>query len=328
MTESEFLERWKTERDIYTAWGGAVVSEILDRLRDFDNSLDASVFLKIAPVPRLKLDDSLLGKAFHRNKPYADPYLDIEDKVGVRFVVLLASDVVRLQKAIEASTKWTSSLDKDYEDDRERRPLEFAYQSKHYVLKAKGSTNFNDINVPEGTPCEVQLRTLLQHAHSELTHDNIYKVQAGTVVSNSVHRTVAKSMALIEAVDDFFERAIEQLGEATAAERGAMKSLSQLFEKYVELSPGDDKSNSLVLYALRGQITPSLHDDVDAMLQSKSFIAENIKRRYGSVHAYRQPWILFAYLEAHRHPSQTQDCWPLTPAEILPVFTDLGLSMR
>ncbi len=328
MNETEFLARWTAERDIYAAWGCAVVSEVLDRLRGLDNSLDASVFLKIAPIPRLKHADSLLGKAFHRNKQYSDPYLEIEDKVGVRFVVLLASDVGRLQKVIESSTKWAWSLDKDYEEDRELRPLEFAYQSKHYVLKAKGSVSCNGINVPEGTPCEIQLRTLLQHAHSELTHDNIYKVQSGTIVSNNVHRTVAKSMALIEAVDDFFERAIEQLGEATAAERGAMKSLSQLFEKYVQLSPGIDKSNSLVLHALRNQITPDLHAEVEAMLQSKSFIATNIKQRYGSVHAFRQPWILFAYLEADRHPSQTQDCWPLTPAEILPVFTDLGKRMR
>jgi putative GTP pyrophosphokinase len=328
MNETEFLARWKAEREIYAAWGGAVVSEIVGGLGGLDNSLDASVFFKIAPTPRLKHDDSLLGKAFHRNKQYVDPYLEIEDKVGVRFVVLLTSDVGRLQKSIEASTKWTWSLDKDYEEDRELRPLEFAYQSKHYVLRAKGGVSCNGVDVPEGTPCEIQLRTLLQHAHSELTHDNIYKVQSGTVVSNSVHRTVAKSMALIEAVDDFFERAIEQLGEATAGERSALKSLSQLFEKYVGLSPGSDKSNSLVLHALRNQITSDLHAQVEAMLQANLFIASKIKERYGSVHAFRQPWILFAYLEVKRHPSQTQDCWPLTPAEILPVFTDLGMSMR
>src|SRR3546814_12228521 len=39
-----------------------------------------------------------------------------------------------------------------------------------------------------GTPCEVQLRTLLQHAHSQLTHDTIYKPK--TIASSHTKRFV------------------------------------------------------------------------------------------------------------------------------------------
>lgn len=145
--------------------------------------------------------------------------------------------------------------------------------------------------------------------------------------SSNVHRTVAKSMAPIEAVDDFFERAIQQLGEATAAERAAMQSLSQLFETFVGLAPGNDKSNALVLHALRQQIAPDLHSQIEAMLRAKPFILDNIRARYGSVHAFRQPWILFAYLQVDRQPNQTQDSWPLTQSEINPIYTDLGKRM-
>ena len=328
MTEAEFLSLWTAEKEIYAAWGNIVVSEILDGLRAKDSSLDTDVFVKIPPTPRKKSDDSLLGKAFHRGKIYSDPYLEIEDKIGVRFVVLLTAQILTLQKIIESSTVWDWSLDKDYEQDREHRPLEFAYQSKHYVLKSKSTANLNGVAVPIGTPCEIQLRTLLQHAHSELTHDNIYKVQAGTTVSSRVHRTVAKSMALIEAVDDFFESAISQLGEATALERGALQSLSLLFNQHIGLSPGNDKSNALIVHALREQIGDGLHAQVNKMLEEKPFIVEQIRARYGAVHTYRQPSILFVYLQVTLQPNLTQDNWPLTPAELRPVFTDLGNSMR
>lgn len=328
MNETEFLARWKAEKEIYAAWGNVIVKEVFGGLRALNGTFEPDVFVKIPPRPRLKGDDSLLGKAFHRGKTYVDPYTEIEDKIGVRFVVLLASDVLPLQKVIEGGQLWHWSLDKDYEQDREQRPLEFAYQSKHYVLRANQDITDGGVTIPSQTPCEVQLRTLLQHAHSELTHDNIYKVQSGTPVSSNVHRTVAKSMALIEAVDDFFERAIQQIGEATAAERAAMQSLSQLFGKFVGLAPGNDKSNALVLHALRQQIAPDLHAQIEAMLQAKPFILDNIRARYGSIHAFRQPWILFAYLQVDRQPNQTQDNWPLTPSEINPVYTDLGKRMN
>ncbi|MFM9879765.1 MAG: GTP pyrophosphokinase family protein [Burkholderiaceae bacterium] len=328
MKEPDFLARWTAEKGIYAAWGDVIAKQVLEGLRALDSTIDPEVFVKIPPRPRLKGDDSLLGKAFHRSKAYADPYAEIEDKIGVRFVVLLASDVLTLQSVIEGGQLWNWSLDKDYEQDRAQRPLEFAYQSKHYVLRAKQNLTYSGVTIPSQTPCEVQLRTLLQHAHSELTHDNIYKAQSGTLVTSTVHRTVAKSMALIEAVDDFFELAIQQLGDATAAERAAMKSLSQLFERFVGLAPGSDKSNAIVLHAFRQQIAPNLHSQIEAMLKAKPFILDKIKARYGSIHAFRQPWILFAYLQVDSQPNQTQKNWPLTPSEISMVYTDLGSRMN
>src|SRR5690606_22227118 len=101
------------------------------------------------------------------------------------------------------------SKDKDFEAEREAHPLEFVYQSVHYVLKSKPGQAFNGVNLPAGLACEIQVRTLLQHAHSELTHDTLYKPKA--TAKPAVHRTVAKSMALIEATDEFFDEAMRKL---------------------------------------------------------------------------------------------------------------------
>jgi putative GTP pyrophosphokinase len=324
MTETEFLTRWHAEKTFYESWGRYVKSKIEESLLVDSPSLDLESFLKIAKPPRSKKDESLLDKAFHRDKNYEDPYLEIEDKIGLRFVVLLTTDITKLQAVVEKSEQWSASLDKDYESEREARPTEFAYQSKHYVLKASRELHLDGVTIPAGTPCEVQLRTLLQHAHSELTHDNIYKVEAGNVVSTKVHRTVAKSMALIEAVDDYFELAIEQLSEATAPERRALKELTFLYEKYIGRQPGLAKSNRLVLNAFPQFVDAELSGKIEKLLSDLPFIATNIRDRYDSQHSFRQPWMLLAYLAAMKAPEKTQEDWPLTPEEIKPVYVDLG----
>nr|WP_249804714.1 MULTISPECIES: hypothetical protein [unclassified Bradyrhizobium] len=56
-----------------------------------------------------------------------------------------------------------------------KTPYEFRYQSVHYIVRSRGDQKLDGQNITAGTPCEVQIRTLLQHAHSELTHDTIYK---------------------------------------------------------------------------------------------------------------------------------------------------------
>ncbi|MFM0137832.1 GTP pyrophosphokinase [Caballeronia grimmiae] len=325
MTESEFLTRWHAERDMYAAWGLFVKNQIIADLDAASERFDAHAFLKIPPEPRTKGDDSLIGKAFYRNKAYADPYRNIEDKVGVRFVVLLTSDIKRIQQVIERSTNWTCSLDRDYEAERETRPLEFTYQSTHYVLKASNTfkTPFG-VEVHKDTPCEVQIRTLLQHAHSELTHDNIYKREAGSEVAKTVERTVAKSMALIEAVDDYFMGAVKELNAATRIERDALDVLTTVYSEHVGIAPQTDVSNRLVLQAFRQHLSGDLRRRLTELFGQKPFIAERVRGRAEKQYLFRQPWILLAYLLVDVAPAATAERWPLTPEELRPVYTDLG----
>lgn len=324
MTEAEFLEKWHKDQPFFRAWGNFVKKTIEDRLRESDPGLNLDNFLKIAKAPRLKEDDSLLEKGFHRDKPYEDPYSEITDKVGLRFVVLLTEDITPLQRIIENCDLWNFSLDKDYEKDRDSRPLEFAYQSKHYVVTSTSEVASDGLTVPVGLPCEIQLRTLLQHAHSELTHDNIYKVQEGSTVTNQVRRTVAKSMALIEAVDDFFTRAIVQLSEATALEREAYGALARLYEEQIGIPAGTGKTNQIVLHAFRDRLTPNLMHEIAEFLVKLPFVIEQVQKRAKFAHSFRQPWVLLAYYLVQIAPRKTKEQWPLTFEEIEPIYTDLG----
>lgn len=325
MTEAEFLERWKAEKAAYQAWGDYVLDQVKGGFTQKYPEADFAYFVKIPPVPRPKTDDSLIGKAFYRNKSYRDPYEEIHDKIGVRFVVLLAQHIRDLQALIEENGSWEASLDRDFERERDERPSEFGYQSKHYVLKAARDIVWQGQTIARATPCEVQLRTLLQHAHSELTHDNIYKAQSGTPASSKVHRTVAKSMALIEAVDDFFERALVELKEATQDERDALKVMAAIYERRVGLPPGADRGNDIVVHSFRTQLGPDLTDRLVRLLDERPFIVARIQQRYEESMAFRQPWVLLAYLLMASAPQQTAHDWPLTPDELTAIQTDLGV---
>lgn len=329
MNQDEFLARWQAERAGYEAWGMFVRETVEQGLTRRTPPVDVSTFVKIPATPRLKTEDSLLGKAFHRpDKNYTDPYVQITDKVGLRFVVLLSSDIAVVKDVIEHCPYWDWSLDRDYEEERQKRPTEFAYQSIHYVVTPSAIAHSEGLQFPTGVACEIQVRTLLQHAHSELTHDNVYKVSQDVTVSNSVRRTVARSMALIEAVDESFERALEQLREATKPERDAMLNLSTLYRQYVNFAPGSDLTNQIVLQAFRDQLGGHLVHGIEEMIRSRPFIPERIRERHSRLHSFRQPWILLAYYLVGSRPELVRHRWPLTDEEVQPVFTDLGVRLH
>ncbi|EFH7042094.1 (p)ppGpp synthetase, partial [Escherichia coli] len=89
MNELEFSQLWEKELPMYKAWGDFVVSNICKELSE-NKERDLNSFLKQPATPRIKEKTSLIDKAFHRKeKSYKNPYQEIEDKVGIRFVVLL-----------------------------------------------------------------------------------------------------------------------------------------------------------------------------------------------------------------------------------------------
>ena len=88
MNEQEFRAKWEKEKPLYEAWGKHIVRKISEKLEN--QGIDLDIFLKIPAKYRLKDNETLVYKAFkHPGKNYTDPYNQIEDKVSVRFVVLL-----------------------------------------------------------------------------------------------------------------------------------------------------------------------------------------------------------------------------------------------
>ncbi len=326
MTEDEFLERWRGEQDRYRTWGNFVAGKILHALETEIAPESVDIFVRIPVSPRLKGDGSIISKAYYRGKNYENPYEDITDKVGVRFVVLLPSHIGLVEAAIESVAAWEASKDRDWLEETEQNPYEFNYQSVHYILRNTADRRIDGCDVTRGVTCEVQIRTLLQHAHSELTHDTIYKPKV--VATPAVRRAAAKSMALIEATSDYFEDVVREISEFVSAARDLSDRLADIYRDAIGRNPEPTKTEGLLVQS----ISP-FYDGKDAVVEitefisAKPYIPAAIERHARSKLLFRQPSILAFYHNVASRPNDVAAAWPLTREELVPIYTDLGISL-
>jgi len=323
MNETEFLERWAKERPMYEAWGSYVVSRIVEQLSPKIAPMSVDIFLRIPPKFRIKTESSLLEKAFYR-KRYKDPFDDVTDKVGVRFVVLLNRDLNQIAETLESCREWNWSKDRDFEEEQKEHPIAFDYAALHYVIRCGADLKVDEINIPTGTPCEVQIKTILQHAYSELTHDTVYKPKVET--TPLMLRNAAKSAALIEATNDYFERVVDQVAELIGNERAITEAMTNIYRKKIEIEPTPSRLEGLILDSYPDFITDDTVSHVEKMMDEKKFIAQSIRNHARINLVFRQPSILLLYLIAMENPSQMKQKWPLTYEELRPIYIDLGLN--
>ncbi len=325
MNEDEFKKKWETDKPIYRAWGEYVVKSISQELENKGKNLDA--FLKTPAKYRLKEENSLIDKAFYRpGKNYSDPYNQIEDKVGVRFIVLLLSDIKEICDVIQESDNWSFDACKHFDEDKEKDPLLFTYQSVHYILRPKEEIDLNGVKVPKSTTCEFQIRTLLQHAHAELTHDAIYK--AKRTVQPIVHRTVAKSMALIETTDDFFTSVTKQLNYGALEKYGIVERLDGLYLTLTGIKPYSQKSSIVIWDVFEKFIDENLIDNIQKLINDPKYnvLPDIIKSRYPKNSFYQQGVILFIYWMLIAKKRRLLKDWPFQRELLEPFAVDLGVS--
>lgn len=323
MTEDEFLARWRNDVPIYEAWGQYVVERVLAALVPMIAPVAADVFLRLPPKPRTKGEVSFLEKAFYR-KAYADPYVAVTDKVGVRFVVLVASQIQVVEKALLSIEDWHHSKDKDYEAEQAENPLQFTYAAVHYVVSPKSEVEIGEHLVPAGAPCEIQIKTILQHAYSEITHDTIYKPRVNA--APDLQRAAAKSMALIEATNDYFEEVLGKVNEIVLADRTVTHTLTEIYRSAVGMEPSPSKAEGLLVDAYKADVPADPTTVVQKMLEQHPYIAERIRDRSTTMLLFRQPSILAAYWLVLTKPVLAKSRWPLPQEALRPVFTDLGRS--
>lgn len=323
MNEHEFREKWQAEKPLYNAWGEFVVSTIKDLL--IAEGLTPEILIKTPAIPRLKTDTSLVDKAFYRpDKSYKEPYTEIEDKVGVRFVVLLIDDIQLLCRLIEGFGQWSYDKCRHFDEKREN-PLLFIYQSVHYIVRPTKPLSVGDVTIPTYTPCEIQIRTLLQHAHAELTHDAIYK--SNRKVNPEVHRTVAKSMALIETTDGFFSDATKRLNHGPLEEFGIVERLDGIYESLTGLKPYNQKSSLLIWDEFEQFIDGSLIDSISIFITERGEIPQLIKERYAEHNLYQQSIVLFLYWMLAKKRRRLMSNWPLSSQIIEMMANDLCISL-
>lgn len=325
MNESEFRTLWRSEKKIYDAWGRHVLETITDALRSKVENINN--FLKIPAIHRLKDEKSLVDKAFYRpEKSYSNPYVEIEDKVGVRFVVLLLEDIRTVMQIIESTHAWIHETARNFEEEKKKSPLLFTYQSVHYIVRPKNDVSAHGEIIPAGLPCEVQIRTLLQHAHAELTHDAIYKSKR--TVEPTVHRTVAKSMALIETTDEFFETVTNKLNSGPLQEHHILERLDSLYLSFIEMTPHSQKSALTIWDEFEDLINNELVENIQKFIvDDNAFLKNIIQHKYSDNIFYQQSTVFFVYWMLKKKKQRLLSDWPLAREILEPLAVDLGVSI-
>lgn len=149
---------------------------------------------------RVKEKDSFCTKAL--KDKYIDPINEITDMAGIRIIAYVNSDVDKISKIIE--DEFDVDKDKSIDKGNLLGVDKVGYKSVHYILKLTDDrTKLTEYKSFKNMCFEVQIRTLLQHAWSEIEHDRNYKFSG--VLPEEIKREFALLAGTLELVDMHFE---------------------------------------------------------------------------------------------------------------------------
>jgi len=213
---------------------------------------------KYAPLAivqsRAKTVSSFAGKITRKweGLETEDPVTEFTDLCGVRVIALTESHHNAICTFIEKNFKIDQ---KNSLNARDRlHTTEFGYLSCHYIVSFEPGafpSNEVNINIPaklfpvKGRPmkAEIQVRTILQHAFAEITHDLCYKSSFDVPVK--WQREVARVAAALETTSNEMEMIVAGIQDYAANYGGTLSREETLHEiKKLKVILKHDKKNA------------------------------------------------------------------------------------
>ena len=157
---------------------------------------------------RTKTKEGILEKVVRKN--YKNPMIELTDISGVRVILYLESDIKKVSDIIKS----TFSIDYKNSTDNEGRLSsdKIGYRSVHYVCNIGEKRNsLKEYEYISALNCEVQVRTMLQHAWAELTHDRNYKLGANLPLQ--IQRKINLYSGMLEIADEGFSEIVSSIEE-------------------------------------------------------------------------------------------------------------------
>ena len=128
-------------------------------------------------------------------KGYADPLVEIGDKAGVRVTVIYERDVGR----VEAIVRRIFHVVRRESKTDALAFNEFGYLGVHFDTTLKPAQVAGQNTDLAGRRVEIQIRTMVQSAWAEISHEQLYKPAAE--VPDELKRQVHRLVALVELFD-------------------------------------------------------------------------------------------------------------------------------
>ncbi|MBD5471067.1 MAG: hypothetical protein HDR19_08140 [Lachnospiraceae bacterium] len=208
---SNFLEWYKENQARYSEFAQFVLDKML-------NALKERAMLHAYHSSRAKTLASLTDKCGKRIYDdgtknyilkYNDPRNQITDLAGVRIVCYLPQDIVPVQHIVEnmfiIDKKNSNNKIELLESDK------VGYLSVHYVVSLKEDQLSTEQRRYKEMKCEIQLRTVLQDAWSQVFHDRQYKNNmANTEIPAEMIRETNLVSGALELLDNEIERLVKR----------------------------------------------------------------------------------------------------------------------
>lgn len=318
--EEQLSEKFLAIKEDLQTWGSQVDGTIMQILKQFktDNKI------KIEPRFRVKEEWSFISKCLYRGKNYANPLIDVEDKIGTRVVLLKSSDVYEAAQLLLGYQDWNIKTTKNLKELIEDKPKEFDYQSVHLVAHPINQENFK--TDPKQLTCEIQLRTLLQHAFAEISHDSTYKGPYKN--DKAIIRHLSKSIALMEVTDDYFLDIFEMISDE---KRKYSNFYNELIKLYIKFNPSFDiakKDIELVdlIFKLLSILDVPFNKIEEFTIKQKELLQSAVNN--SKLYLFSQPVILLIAYYLFNQQSFLKNNWPLSSDILKTTFNDFGVSFQ
>lgn len=193
--DNHLLEQYDQNVRLYKAFVNEIEHLITNILQT--NKINCN-----AITSRTKSRESLAEKIERKQGKYNDLF-QITDIAGVRIITYYAEDVDKIAKIIE------TEFDVDHENSIDKReslePDRFGYCSVHYVVQMNSQRlSLCEYSVYKNLKCEIQIRSILQHAWAEIEHDIGYKSEIA--IPKEMRRDFSRIAGLLEIADKEFNQ--------------------------------------------------------------------------------------------------------------------------
>jgi len=189
----ELIENFKKERPFYERFTNKLDILLQELIKD--KKIDFHLI-----ESRTKTIDSFQEK-IHRKKGNYNDINDITDLSAIRIIVYYPTDISRIESIIKSEFEIDDKNSKS--SGSELNVNEFGYLSSHLVFKlSKNRKDLPEWNYNKDFKCEVQIRTVLQHAWASISHTLQYKTKSD--IPSSLQRKLFRLASLFELADEQF----------------------------------------------------------------------------------------------------------------------------
>ena len=188
--EKEILQIYSANIEKYQELGEILHNKLTEMIKK-------NGFFTMEVCHRIKTVDSLAEKLRRKSGKYSSIY-DITDLCAARIICYLNVTVDEIAEAL----KKDFVLD-EYNSIDKRKALsatQFGYLSLHNIVSLRPEDGFSEELCK--IRCEIQIRTVLQHAWAEIEHDLGYKSSFG--IPGTIRREFSRIAGLLEIADNQF----------------------------------------------------------------------------------------------------------------------------